>query len=298
MKIGLVLAGGGGKGAYELGVWKALKYLGIDKHIDIFSGTSIGAFNSILFAQDDMDIAEKLWDEVSMEKLVPISKFELMKKGVGLVIGSKNMNLAKKFVNEKADEDAVNNSGATEIIQKYLDIDKVKERNKICYAAATELPDFKIKYFRLNDYDTEIGEKMVLASASLPLIYESIEILGSRYVDGGVTDNVPIQPVYGEGCNLIIVVLLSKEGKVDRSQYPNAQIIELIPKAMDDSVINGTLNLDENAKKSRIKEGYNDTINSLKPIMDLAYYKKDKEEEEKHPFIYKIYKWMIKKLDK
>lgn len=36
MKVGLVLAGGGGKGAYQLGVWKALKQFGIDKYIKIF----------------------------------------------------------------------------------------------------------------------------------------------------------------------------------------------------------------------------------------------------------------------
>ena len=44
MKIGLVLSGGGGKGAYELGVWKALKELNLNKYISVFSGTSIGAF--------------------------------------------------------------------------------------------------------------------------------------------------------------------------------------------------------------------------------------------------------------
>ncbi len=44
MKIGLVLAGGGGKGAYELGVWKALREIKITKNITVFSGTSIGAF--------------------------------------------------------------------------------------------------------------------------------------------------------------------------------------------------------------------------------------------------------------
>ena len=50
MKIGLVLSGGGGKGAYELGVWKALKELNLNKYISVFSGTSIGAFNAALFA--------------------------------------------------------------------------------------------------------------------------------------------------------------------------------------------------------------------------------------------------------
>ena len=38
-KIGLVLAGGGGKGAYHIGVWRALRQYGIDKNISSISGT-------------------------------------------------------------------------------------------------------------------------------------------------------------------------------------------------------------------------------------------------------------------
>ena len=115
MKIGLVLSGGGGKGAYELGVWKALKELKIDKYIDVFSGTSIGAFNAILFAQDSIEKAEALWEEVTMDKIVPISKFDLLKKGIGLVIGSKNINFAKKYINQKIYEGAVSKDGAKKI---------------------------------------------------------------------------------------------------------------------------------------------------------------------------------------
>ena len=49
MKIGLVLAGGGGKGAYELGVWKALKQLNLTKYISVFSGTSIEGFLTLYY---------------------------------------------------------------------------------------------------------------------------------------------------------------------------------------------------------------------------------------------------------
>ncbi len=80
MKVGLVLSGGGGKGAYELGVWKALVEMKLDKYIEVISGTSIGAFNAALFAQGDMDNAQALWDEVTMEKLVPMTKMDLLKK--------------------------------------------------------------------------------------------------------------------------------------------------------------------------------------------------------------------------
>lgn len=295
MKIGLVLAGGGGKGAYELGVWKALRDLGISKYISVFSGTSIGAFNAVLFAMDDIKKAEQLWDEVTMDKLVPVTKKELIKRGIGLYIGGKNIQLAKKFLNDNIDLGAISNEGAVEVIDKYLDCEKIKENNKICYVTCATLSTFNVKYFRLNDYDNETGKKMVLASASLPLIYDSTELFGERYIDGGMADNVPIQPAYGENCDIIIVVLLSKEVTIDRALYPNSKLIIISPENLMENTISGVLNLDADAKARRIKEGYIDAMNKLEPVMDIVKYIYDKEEENKNPTLYKMYN-SLKKL--
>ena len=294
MKIGLVLAGGGGKGAYELGVWKALDELKLTKYITVFSGTSIGAFNSVLFAMNDMKKADELWEEVTMDKLVPISKSELIKRGIGLYIGGKNLQLAKKFLNYKLEHGAIANDGAIEVVEKYLDFNKIKENNKICYAACTKLSDFSAKYFKINDFDEETGKKIVLASASLPLIYDCTEVLGEKYIDGGIADNIPIQPVYGENCNIIIVVLLSKEAQVDRTLYPNSKLIVISPENLDENTITGTLNLNTDAKRIRIIEGYNDTINKLEPIKELFEYISKEEEERKNNILYKTYKWLRK----
>ena len=294
MKIGLVLAGGGGKGAYELGVWKALDELKLTKYITVFSGTSIGAFNSVLFAMNDMKKADELWEEVTMDKLVPISKSELIKRGIGLYIGGKNLQLAKKFLNYKLEHGAIANDGAIEVVEKYLDFNKIKENNKICYAACTKLSDFSAKYFKINEFDEETGKKIVLASASLPLIYDCTEVLGEKYIDGGIADNIPIQPVYGENCNIIIVVLLSKEVQVDRTLYPNSKLIVISPENLDENTITGTLNLNTDAKRIRIIEGYNDTINKLEPIKELFEYISKEEEERKNPMLYKTYKWLRK----
>lgn len=301
MKIGLVLAGGGGKGAYELGVWKALKQLNLTKYISVFSGTSIGAFNSVLFAMDDIDKADSLWEEVTMDKLVPISKTELIKRGIGLYLGGKNLQLAKKFLTDKLEHGAISNDGAVEMVEKYLDFNKVKEKNKICYAACTKLPNFNAKYFKINDYDEEIAKKIVLASASLPLIYDSTEVLGEKYIDGGIADNVPIQPVYGEKCDIIIVVLLSKDGQIDRSLYPNSRLIIIAPENLVENAITGTLNLDTDVKRVRIIEGYNDTINKIEPIMELMNFVHKKEEERKNPTLYRTYNYLKgvkRKIDK
>ena len=60
-KFGLSLAGGGGLGSYQIGVWKALREYEIDKRIDALSGTSVGILNACLISQNDYDIAEYIW---------------------------------------------------------------------------------------------------------------------------------------------------------------------------------------------------------------------------------------------
>ena len=59
--FGLVLSGGGAKGAYEVGVWKALEDYGITDDITVISGTSVGALNAALFACSNAGEAEKLF---------------------------------------------------------------------------------------------------------------------------------------------------------------------------------------------------------------------------------------------
>ena len=63
VKLGLVLSGGGSKGAYEIGVYKALKKLG--KKPNIITGTSVGALNGVLLVQNDYYSAVKLWRSIS-----------------------------------------------------------------------------------------------------------------------------------------------------------------------------------------------------------------------------------------
>ena len=57
-KTALVLSGGGARGAYEAGVWQALTELGIK--IDIITGTSVGAINAAMVAQDELELAGRL----------------------------------------------------------------------------------------------------------------------------------------------------------------------------------------------------------------------------------------------
>ena len=66
--LGLVFSGGGGKGSYEIGVWKYLHEIGLDKNITAVSGTSVGALNAALFVGSSYEKAEE-----SMAQIVAFS---------------------------------------------------------------------------------------------------------------------------------------------------------------------------------------------------------------------------------
>lgn len=72
--VGIVLCGGGTKGAYEIGVWKALKEAGRFKDVTGFSGSSIGAFNCALMADGDLDKAIEIWNDFHVFDFINLNK--------------------------------------------------------------------------------------------------------------------------------------------------------------------------------------------------------------------------------
>lgn len=68
MKRALVLGGGGSKGAYEIGVWKALDEM--HQQFDLVCGTSIGAMIGVLYVQHDYPKAYDLWKDLKVEDIM------------------------------------------------------------------------------------------------------------------------------------------------------------------------------------------------------------------------------------
>ena len=269
MKIGLVLAGGGARGAYEIGVWKALIELGIDKYIKVVSGTSIGAMNAMLFLHGDYNTAEEIWCNITKDQILPVDEKELTLKGILFFLGAKNMGFVKKYLPNLVKGGTISRDGLDEILKK-VDFNKIKTSEVTGYAACTEIPEIKPKYFNINKHTTEEIKDILYATSAIPLLYDSQIVEDITYLDGGIVDNVPVQPVYGEGCDIIIVVQLTYDSKVDRSLYPNTKIIEITYEEGTGGDLMGLLDFDINVVKKRMAMGYKDTIYKLKPIMEMA----------------------------
>ena len=75
--IGLVLEGGGAKGSYHVGAYKAILDEGIE--IQGVTGTSAGALNGAMIVQGDFDICCKLWEDISYSMVINANDEEMQR---------------------------------------------------------------------------------------------------------------------------------------------------------------------------------------------------------------------------
>lgn len=87
------------------------------------------------------------------------------------------------------------------------------------YAVATDIATGRPEYFRLRDLRKDIVK--VRASASLPLVSRNVEIDGKFYLDGGISDAIPLQKSVIDGNRKNVVVMTKEEGYVRK---PSSQL--------------------------------------------------------------------------
>ena len=67
--LAIVFSGGGARGAYQIGVWRALQELQISDRINAVYGTSVGAINGAAFIQNDIKLAEDIWQQMDYKNV-------------------------------------------------------------------------------------------------------------------------------------------------------------------------------------------------------------------------------------
>ncbi len=201
-RYALCLGGGGGKGAYQLGVYRALSEYGLMERVDAISGTSIGAINAVLFACNDPDRCDDAWRQIHFETVFDVDPDLLFNDKLGF--------LSRKEM--------------LKLMGSYLDYDKLSSGIPKIYASIAECVQDETKnaeYIDLSGKDKEEINTVVMASSTLPLLYESVTYNGKEYCDGGLADNLPVKPLYDAGYRHIIVCGLNPDSKKDLSAYPD-----------------------------------------------------------------------------
>ena len=260
---GLVLAGGGGKGAYQLGAWKALKEM--DVRFDAIIGVSIGSINGALIAADEYDKAVDMWNNVSIDKGIRIS-CEL--PAPENLLSKKNWTtLFREFLKNGG----IDASPLEEFVSKYIDEEKVRASMVDFGMIAVQLsqPGGKYEFF-LEDIPKGELVNYLMASASVPFV-NNIGPEGERYLDGGAYDNIPVMSLKKRGYNRLIVVDISNiKGIAHNMDILNSQITYIRPYDID--ALGATFDFEPATVEKRILLGYYDTKKAFSQLLGRIYY--------------------------
>lgn len=257
----LALCGGGGKGAYQIGVWKALDELGIFRKIKAVSGTSVGALNAVLVAIGDFDNAKKIWNNIKKDDLLSME-------------------------NENMNQGFCSREGLISII-KNVPLSELRSSIPV-YVNVHDVDSNSTRSIQINQLTEDEIVGYLLASSAMPFVYSPIDIQGKEYIDGGITGagNVPIDILYKKGHRNIIISALNKEfslydiydgiiknpyARIDiGKRYPDANFTVLKPLKDIGGFASGTLDFSKGGVLERMIDGYLDTQKRLN--QEETYY--------------------------
>lgn len=258
MKTAIVLSGGGAKGAYQIGFWKAIRELKIN--YDIVCGTSIGALNGAFMVQENYKQAFKLWYFMDYKKVIP-----------GGIEGSYYDSKTRKKVILKYAKGAIKGGlsvpGLEKIVEENLNYDLFYNSN-IDYGLVTvKFPKIKPIMLTKSEIPKELLKDYLLASAACFPAFKMKKINNETYIDGGYYDNMPTDLAIKMGADNIICVDLRAPGKTRKITNKNIPIKIISSK----NGIGNFLALEAYQTRRSLKLGYNDTMKAFNKL-DGTYY--------------------------
>lgn len=280
--VGLVLEGGGVKGAYQIGAYYAFKKCHIK--FDAIVGNSIGAFNAAMLVAKKERKLLRFWQNAEVGKILGLSEEYIN------VMNNTNSTKIKKTIIE-----------AKEILlvlkSKGLDINNLKKelnhllkeeeirKSKMDYGLNTiRVKDFKPLYLFKSDIKKGTLLDYIISSCYLPVFKMEKIIDGNYYIDGGFYDLSPSNMLVKKGYKKIYIVGLKGIG-ITKKKLDGAEIITITPSKK----LGKTLNVNKNEINYNIKLGFYDTIKKLKNLDGEKYIFKVKSAN--------YYKRLLKDID-
>lgn len=211
-KRAIVLSGGGARGAYQVGVLKALRELGVD--FDLAFGTSVGGINAAFYAQGKLDRLEELWCSITA---TDVFKLPTMGQLRHLLIGHR--------------WGLLDTAPLEELLYREMDLGALKASKTQVGFMTTDLCTLQTKLITTEDITTTRGlVDSLLASSALPILFPARDLNGEGFwIDAGVVRNTPMQEAINLGCKEIHIVLLQAEN--DGS--PPTNIMQVLSRTAD-----------------------------------------------------------------
>ena len=262
-EYGLVLSGGGTRGAFQIGVWKALKELQIS--VKAIAGTSIGALNGALFLQDDFNATVKMYENIKIENIMKVEGVNANKNIFNL---SNIFNLASDYTRQKG----IDNTPLREMIKQYVDMDKLYNSDidfgLVTYSVTDKTPLQKFK----NEIPKNEMEDYLLATSCFPIFKPQL-IDGKEYFDGGLYDNAPANMLIEKGYKNIIIADIAGMGFSKKTVNKDVYVKVISPS----EDLGGTFEFNHEKIINNMKLGYLDTMRAFNKLQGHIYYFKPNE---------------------
>ena len=200
----LVLSGGGAKGAYQIGAWKALNCHGI--RFSAVSGASVGALNAALVAQGDFDTADRLWKRIKIDNVVNVPP-EFVSKGKIKITARALKSMTRTW--EKGL--LLDSSPLKKLIGSTLNEYKIRKKGMDLGVVTINRSSFRTVEIFLDQIEEGLLTDYLFASASFPA-FKNAEIKGDKYIDGGIHDNIPFSMLKNRGYRRFIIIDISGPG--------------------------------------------------------------------------------------
>ena len=268
-EYGVVLEGGGARGAYQIGAWKALAEEGVK--IRAVAGTSVGALNGALMVMGDIETAENIWQEMTYSRVMDVED-EWMKRLMNREAPIREV-LSEGL--RVLSEGGVDITPLRELIHEHVDEEKIRASGiEFC------LTTFSVSQMReidisIQDVPEGLLEDFLLASAYL-VGFKNEKLHGQIYVDGGIVNNVPTNSLIERGYDDIIQIRIYGPGRKPRvKKTEHTKIYEIAPTAKLGSIIE----FDKRRSRMNMKLGYYDAKRMLYGLIGRIYYIEQTREE-------------------
>lgn len=223
-KIGLVLSGGMGKGAYQIGALIALNEFFKPSDFKYVSAASIGTLNAYSYLTNNLQNASAIWKSIN---------FQRDKRFITSVLRSSFL------------QDIITNIVTDVTIPSTF------------YVPLLDLKNKELNYYNFSDISPNKIEPYLRASIAMPFYNKGVSIDSKVLYDGAIVDNIPIYPVLKNELDYIICIYFDDSNYIFEDYYSDDKIIKLT--FPDDKIISNSVYISHESIMYMIKEGYQRT---------------------------------------